>query len=162
MRQCAKAELFSLGFGELPQACHLSSLGGPSRYLWLIPGWPNDFLRKSAAAHVPFYVIEADSVAEAKRLAQLPISGIITNRIEVIGDCATESSGPKLIKIKSEISAHGCPKDGYLASGALGERIYVVPSEHLVVARFGYTTGRNFGRYPHVGLIAAVISALNR
>lgn len=85
MRQCAKAELFSLGFGELPQACHLSSLGGPSRYLWLIPGWPNDFLRKSAAAHVPLYVIEADSVAEAKHLAQLPISGIITNRIAVLG-----------------------------------------------------------------------------
>lgn len=85
MRQCAKAELFSLGFGELPQACHLSSLGGPSRYLWLIPGRPNDFRRKSAAAHAPFYVIEADSVAEAKRLAQLPIIGILTNRIEVIG-----------------------------------------------------------------------------
>ena len=85
MRQCAKAEFFSLGFGELPQACHLSALGVPTRYLWLIPGWPNDFLRKSAAAHVPVCVTEVDSVAEAKQLAQLPIRCIITNRIEVIG-----------------------------------------------------------------------------
>lgn len=46
--------------------------------------------------------------------------------------------------------------------GEIGERIYLVPSEHLVVARFGCTTGRNFGHYAHVGLIAAVISALNR
>lgn len=96
IRQCAKAELFSLGFGALPQSCHLSSLGVPSRYLWLIPGWPNDFLRKSAAAHVPFYVTEVDSVAEAKQLAPLPISGIVTNRIEVIGPVIVQvrAAGP--------------------------------------------------------------------
>src|SRR5215472_3920517 len=29
--------------------------GKPARYLWLVPGWPNDFLHKSAAAHVPFF-----------------------------------------------------------------------------------------------------------
>jgi len=90
MRQCAKSELLRLGFGELPQTCHLSSMGGPARYLWLVPGWPNDFLRKSAAAHVPFYVTEVDSVEEAKKLGQLPINGIMTNRIEVIGPVITQ------------------------------------------------------------------------
>jgi glycerophosphoryl diester phosphodiesterase len=90
MRQCAKSMLSRLGFGELPQACHLSSMGVPARYLWLVPGWPNDFLRKSAAAHVPFYVTEVDSVEEAKELGQLPINGIMTNRIEVIGPVITQ------------------------------------------------------------------------
>jgi glycerophosphoryl diester phosphodiesterase len=90
MRQCAKSELLRLGFGELPQACYLSSMGLPARYLWLVPGWPNDFLRKSAAAHVPFYVTEVDSVEEARRLGQLPINGIMTNRIEVIGPVITQ------------------------------------------------------------------------
>lgn len=32
---------------------------------------------------------------------------------------------------------HGFPKDGFFASGTLGQNIYVVPSEHVVVARFG-------------------------
>jgi CubicO group peptidase (beta-lactamase class C family) len=56
--------------------------------------------------------------------------------------------------------AHGFPKDGYYASGHLGQRIYIVPSEHLVVARFGYTTARNFGIEADMNLIAAAISAL--
>jgi glycerophosphoryl diester phosphodiesterase len=60
-------------------------MGLPARYLWLIPGWPNALLQKSAAAHVPFYVTEVDSIEEAEKLAQLPINGIMTNRIEVIG-----------------------------------------------------------------------------
>jgi glycerophosphoryl diester phosphodiesterase len=85
MRQCAKSELLRLGFGELPQACHLSSMGLPAQYLWMVPGWPNAFLHKSAAAHVAFYVTEVDTVEEAGRLAQLPVNGIVTNRIEVIG-----------------------------------------------------------------------------
>ena len=90
MRECAKSELSRLGFGELPLACHLSSMGIPARYLWLVPGWPNDFLGKSAAAHVPFYVTEVDSAEEAKKLGQLPIDGIMTNRIEVIGPIITQ------------------------------------------------------------------------
>ena len=85
MRQCAKSELSRLGFGDLPKACRLSSMGLPDQYLWLVPGWPNDFLHKSAAAHIPFYVTEVDSIEEAEKLAKLPINGIMTNRIEVIG-----------------------------------------------------------------------------
>lgn len=85
MRRCANSELLHLGFGELPQACHLSSMGLPDQYLWLVPGWPNDFLHKASAVHIPFYVTEVDSVEEAKKLAQLPINGIMTNRIEIIG-----------------------------------------------------------------------------
>jgi CubicO group peptidase (beta-lactamase class C family) len=56
--------------------------------------------------------------------------------------------------------AHGFPKDGYFASGDLGQRIYIIPEEHLVIARFGYTTGRNFGIEADVKLIAATIAAL--
>jgi CubicO group peptidase (beta-lactamase class C family) len=57
-------------------------------------------------------------------------------------------------------SAHGFPKDGYFASGNLGQRIYIVPSEHLVVARFGYTKEQDFGIEADVQLIAVAISAL--
>ena len=93
MRRCAKSELLRLGFGELPQACHLCSMGMPARYLWLLPGWPNDFLHKSAAAHVPFYITEVDSAEEAKTLARLPIDGVMTNRIEVTGPVIARTRG---------------------------------------------------------------------
>jgi len=91
MRQCAKTEVLHLGFGGLPQECHLRSMGVPIRYLSLVPGWPNDFLRKAATAHIPFYVTEVDTVAEARKLEQLPINGIMTNRIEVIGPAIAQA-----------------------------------------------------------------------
>jgi len=95
MRQCAKTELLRLGFGGLPQACHLSSMGLPDSYLWLVPGWPNDFLHKAATAQIPFYVTEVDTVAEARKLEQLPINGIMTNRIEVIGPAIVQAREAK-------------------------------------------------------------------
>jgi CubicO group peptidase (beta-lactamase class C family) len=53
--------------------------------------------------------------------------------------------------------AHGFPKDGFFASGNLGQRIYIVPSKCLVVARFGYSRPPNFGIEDDVALIDAVI-----
>ncbi|WP_158813329.1 serine hydrolase [Methylocapsa sp. S129] len=53
--------------------------------------------------------------------------------------------------------AHGFPKDGFFASGIQGQRIYIVPSKHLVIARFGYSQGPDFGLEDDVFLIAAAI-----
>jgi hypothetical protein len=33
----------------------------------------------------------------------------------------------------------GFPKDGFFADGYLGQRIYIVPSEHIVITCFGYS-----------------------
>ena len=52
--------------------------------------------------------------------------------------------------------AHGFPKDGFFASGNLGQRIYIVPSEGLVVARFGYSRPPEFGMEEDLSLIDAV------
>ncbi|MGJ4941186.1 serine hydrolase domain-containing protein [Bradyrhizobium sp. HKCCYLS1011] len=35
--------------------------------------------------------------------------------------------------------AHGWPRDAFLAKGTLGQYVIVIPSEHLVIARFGRT-----------------------
>jgi len=51
--------------------------------------------------------------------------------------------------------AHGFAKDGFFASGILGQRIYIVPSEHLVVARFGYSRPPDFGIADDLALIKA-------
>ena len=53
--------------------------------------------------------------------------------------------------------AHGFPTDGFFASGIQGQRIYIVPSKHLVIARFGYSQGPDFGLEDDVFLIAAAI-----
>jgi len=53
--------------------------------------------------------------------------------------------------------AAGFPKDGFFASGNRGQRIYVVPSERLVVARFGYSGADDFGIRDDLALIKAAI-----
>jgi CubicO group peptidase (beta-lactamase class C family) len=55
--------------------------------------------------------------------------------------------------------ARGFPKDGFFASGNRGQRIYIVPSERLIVARFGYSPEPDFGILEDLELIKASISA---
>jgi CubicO group peptidase (beta-lactamase class C family) len=55
--------------------------------------------------------------------------------------------------------AAGFPKDGFFASGNMGQRIYIVPSQRLVVARFGYSAPPTFGIAHDIDLIAAAIRA---
>ena len=56
----------------------------------------------------------------------------------------------------------GFPKDGFFASGTLGQRIYIVPSERLVVVRFGYSAPPDYGIQDDVALIKAAIEATRR
>ena len=56
--------------------------------------------------------------------------------------------------------ARGFPKDGFFASGNRGQRIYIVPSQRLVVARFGYSPPPDFGISEDLQLIDAAIAAL--
>lgn len=93
MRQCGKSIFMRLGFGDLPPSCRLNSILLPARYLWMVPGWPNDFLHKAAKAGVPVYVMDVDTTEEAKTLALLPIDGIMTNKIEIIGPFFSQTSG---------------------------------------------------------------------
>jgi hypothetical protein len=43
---------------------------------------------------------------------------------------------------------------------ARGQRIYIIPSEQLIVARFGYSPGPDFGIVEDLALIKAAITAL--
>ena len=55
--------------------------------------------------------------------------------------------------------ARGFPRGGFYASGNLGQRIYIIPSERLVIVRFGYSAPPDFGMDADLTLIAAVIAA---
>jgi CubicO group peptidase (beta-lactamase class C family) len=58
--------------------------------------------------------------------------------------------------------AGGFPKDGFYASGNLGQRIYIVPSQKLVVVRFGYSPPPSFGLADDVALLKVAIEATRR
>jgi CubicO group peptidase (beta-lactamase class C family) len=53
----------------------------------------------------------------------------------------------------------GFPKDGFFASGTMGQRIYVVPSARLVITRFGYSAPPIYGIEDDVALIKAAIAS---
>ena len=53
----------------------------------------------------------------------------------------------------------GFPKDGFFASGILGQRIYIVPSARVVVARFGFSNPPDFGIKDDLALIDAALHA---
>jgi CubicO group peptidase (beta-lactamase class C family) len=68
------------------------------------------------------------------------------------------NDGPSLPAIR-RISS-GFPKDGLFASGNRGQRIYIIPGEHLVITRFGYSPAPDFGIVEDLKLIAVTIKAL--
>jgi CubicO group peptidase (beta-lactamase class C family) len=68
----------------------------------------------------------------------------------------TNNGGSRLAKLRA---GAGFPADGFFASGFLGQRIYIVPSAHLVVVRLGLSTAPTFGIGDDIDLIAATIRA---
>lgn len=55
----------------------------------------------------------------------------------------------------------GFPRDGFYASGVMGQRIYIVPSDRLVIVRFGYSAPPDFGIEDDLMLIKATREAAN-
>jgi glycerophosphoryl diester phosphodiesterase len=75
-----------LFIGALPAECQDQTLGLPISYLSKTPGWPNRLLRKVRAAGSRFFVGGVDTPSELEELSRLPIDGVITERIDVIGE----------------------------------------------------------------------------
>jgi len=69
----------------------------------------------------------------------LPEGWVAWSRSSVLG--AAYGAGFRTNDGPNEFAAwrveQGFPKDGFYADGYLGQRIYIVPSEHIAVARFG-------------------------
>ncbi len=68
----------------------------------------------------------------------------------------TNDGGSRLAKLRI---ANGFPADGFFASGFLGQRIYIVPSQKITIVRFGYSAPPSFGIGDDIELISAVIAA---
>jgi hypothetical protein len=55
----------------------------------------------------------------------------------------------------------GMPADAFFASGRLGQRIYIMPSQRLVVVRSGFTHGGDFDIAADMRLLREIIAALS-
>lgn len=55
--------------------------------------------------------------------------------------------------------AHGWPRDAFFAKGTMGQYVIVIPSEHLVIARFGRTVNWPLGADGVSELVSDVIKA---
>lgn len=71
--------------GSLPERCRQQIIGIPYRLLPSIPGWPNLILARAHQAGARVFITDVDTVEQFETIVHLPIDGIQTNRIEVIG-----------------------------------------------------------------------------
>lgn len=80
-----KSYLLRLGFGRIPGRYKHQGIGLPTHYTKYIWGWPNRFLGKVYDADMRFYLY-LNTVDEAEKYSNLPLNGIVTDHIEVLGN----------------------------------------------------------------------------
>jgi glycerophosphoryl diester phosphodiesterase len=85
IKECSLNYLGMLFSGNLSESCNRNAFAVPARYLKYIPGWPSLFLSKAREAKLKVYVGDVDTPEDLEQLKGLPIDGIVTNKIEVIG-----------------------------------------------------------------------------
>jgi glycerophosphoryl diester phosphodiesterase len=90
VRACFGNYLAMLLTGSLPAGCRDQAIGIPYAELSRLPGWPHLILARAHQAGVPVYVTDVDTPQQLDAVLGLPIDGIQTNRIEVIGPLVAE------------------------------------------------------------------------
>jgi glycerophosphoryl diester phosphodiesterase len=84
VKRCFAPYILTFGLGGFPEECRGEGLGLPAQYVRLAWGWPYRFLRATSRAGVRFYVT-VDSEEDAAAISGIPVDGIITDYIEVVG-----------------------------------------------------------------------------
>ncbi|MEM1242605.1 MAG: glycerophosphodiester phosphodiesterase family protein [Cyanobacteria bacterium P01_H01_bin.26] len=85
VKDCIPDYLKMLISGQLPDVCSRYAFGLPIRYLNYVPGWPGLFLSKARQANLQVYVLEVDTLDSWEKIQHLPLDGIVTNRVDIIG-----------------------------------------------------------------------------
>ena len=88
MRRWMYRYIFTLGFAGFPKEVKQKALVLPSKYIKIIPGWPDRLMRKikQAGGRLLVYV---DNKEEARKIRGLPIDGIVTDHLDRIGEYFT-------------------------------------------------------------------------
>lgn len=93
VRACLGNYLAMLLTGSLPAGCQEQAIGIPYADLTHLPGWPNLILARAHQAGVPVFITDVDTPEQLQAVTALPIDGIQTNRIEIIGPLVAERRG---------------------------------------------------------------------
>ena len=80
--------------GSLSDTCRQHVIGIPFGMLGSIPGWPNLILARAHQAGARVFITDVDTEAQLDAVKHLPIDGVQTNRIEVIGPLLADRTTP--------------------------------------------------------------------
>ncbi|MCU7937109.1 MAG: glycerophosphodiester phosphodiesterase [Candidatus Thiodiazotropha sp. (ex Dulcina madagascariensis)] len=80
-----KSHIFGFGLGDIGEQYRNQGLGLPVKYTKLLWGWPYRFLDKLYTADARFYLY-VNTINEFDQVSGIPLNGIITDHIEVLGD----------------------------------------------------------------------------
>lgn len=89
-RACAPAYAGMLFGLDVPEDCRELILGAPLGKLAQLPGWPNLILARAHQAGMRVWITDVDTPEQLDQIIDLPIDGVMTNRIEVIGPLLAE------------------------------------------------------------------------
>jgi glycerophosphoryl diester phosphodiesterase len=84
-KDCTSQYLGMLFSSSISPSCSRYAIAIPTSYLSYVPGWPSLFLSKARQANLKVYVIDVDTPEDLAKIRDLPLDGIVTNRIEIIG-----------------------------------------------------------------------------
>jgi glycerophosphoryl diester phosphodiesterase len=88
-----KLYLLKFGFINIPDQYKRQGIGLPTNYIKYIWGWPNRFLGKVYEADMKFYLY-LNTVEEADKYSNIPLNGIVTDHIEVLGEYYKQLGSP--------------------------------------------------------------------
>lgn len=84
VKGCFLPYLLTLGLARFPEHCQGVGIGLPPDYVRLAWGWPYRFLDAVHQAGLRFYLM-VDTAPDAQQFRHLPVDGIITDYIEIVG-----------------------------------------------------------------------------
>jgi glycerophosphoryl diester phosphodiesterase len=84
VKRCVLPYLLTMGLGSFPEECRGMGFGVPPEYTKIVWGWPYRFLKKVDKAGLRFYLL-IDTEEDAKAFSGVPVDGIVTDTIEVVG-----------------------------------------------------------------------------
>ena len=76
--------VFTFGLSGFPEESRGMVIGVPPEYTRLLWGWPYRFLEKVSASGAKFYLL-IDTEEDAEALLGIPVDGIVTDYIEIVG-----------------------------------------------------------------------------
>jgi glycerophosphoryl diester phosphodiesterase len=84
VKACLMPYLLTAGLRGFPETCEGLGVGMPTQYVKFVVGWPYKFLNKLSEANAKFYLM-VDTEEEAQAFLDMPVDGIVTDYIEVLG-----------------------------------------------------------------------------